>query len=122
MKQWLFGAASLLLALAGVAHGQELKSVAPAPTSGPVYLSDDGLPVGAPATSERPLRRFFNRIGVYCYHDRDAFGCESFHSTMQFIFGSCRTFFREPCDPKPSWAERNGILGRASGCTSCGDW
>src|SRR5262249_28812613 len=122
MKRFLL--AATLILLAGTVRADDAKTAPPAAGDAPVVLADDGLPVDAPAP--RRVRGFFNRIGVCCFHDRDAVGCESFRSEMQFIFGSCRTFFTEPCQPKKTLserrAERGGILGSASGCTGCGGW
>jgi len=121
--------------LTGGVRTDDVTVVPPATSSAPIVQPGDGMPVdGYAAPVGGRFRAFFNKIGVCCFHDRDAFGCESFHSEMQFIFGSCRTFFDEPCEPKPP--RDGGLLGRygsgpfgsgsfglgRSGCTSCGGW
>jgi hypothetical protein len=39
----------------------------------------------------------FHRYGLGCYATIDTVGCTSCGSEIQFIFGSCRAFFGEPC-------------------------
>src|SRR5947209_11225228 len=36
-------------------------------------------------------------IGCDCYTHHNTLGCGNFPSEMAFIFGSCRTFYVEPC-------------------------
>ena len=38
-----------------------------------------------------------HRYGLGCYATIDTVGCTSCGSELQFIFGSCRSFFGEPC-------------------------
>ena len=57
-----------------------------------------------------PLRdRLQHRCGLGCWASFNSYGCGSLHSELAFIFGSCRTFFGEPClsgpppSPLPPW-------------------
>jgi hypothetical protein len=67
-------------------------------------------PAGEAAHPERNglLTRIANRHGMGCYSTHDSPGCGSLHSELTFIFGSCRSFFGEPCQPYPRqpWRER----------------
>jgi hypothetical protein len=53
---------------------------------------------GVPQTH---TRRFFNNLGLGCWTHHDQFGCSSFWSEFRFVFGSCRSFFGEPCAQGP---------------------
>lgn len=108
------------------------------------------LPPGHPpvdsSPSKKPLRDFF-RFGrpLGCWSSFNGYGCGSLKSDAAFIFGSCRTFFGEPClkgappSPLPPWAgEESGYrqagpqssfdtprprVGlRRNDCPSCGNW
>lgn len=56
------------------------------------------------ALKERVQTRRDSRIPIGCYGHFNDYSCNSFHSTMHFLFGSCRTFFGEAClkGPPPS--------------------
>jgi hypothetical protein len=43
-----------------------------------------------------------NSHGYCCDSDLNWYGCGGVRSLAQFYFGSCRTFFGEPCFPKKS--------------------
>ena len=75
------------------------------------------LPPGVPEQPEQPggpLHRLGKRFGVCCWASFNGYGCSSVHSELAFVFGSCRTFFGEPClnGPPPSsvppWAGLGG--------------
>ena len=65
-------------------------------------------PSAAPAApvapmSSRPdgaLRDHFNRHGYLCGQHLDWYGCGGWRAQTTFAFGSCRTFFGEPCLPQ----------------------
>jgi hypothetical protein len=72
----------------------------------------------------------FNRHGYCCAEDPAIPGCPSLCSELTFIFGSCRTFFMEPCLPHPPKAARTRLIDRMrgvsngnsnanGGCSSC---
>lgn len=50
-----------------------------------------------------------NRHGYCCDQNPNAYGCGGCHAWNIFVFGSCRTFFGESCQPKIRGA--NGIFG-----------
>jgi hypothetical protein len=83
------------------------------------------LPPGVPPQPPGWLQR---HCGLNCWASFNGYGCSSLHSELAFIFGSCRTFFSEPClkgpppSPLPPWAGQ-GQAGQtawgqqgASGC------
>ena len=49
----------------------------------------------------RPLRTALQRIGVGCWSHFNQLGCSNLRSETAFIFGSCRTFFGQPCQHGP---------------------
>lgn len=58
-------------------------------------------------------------IGCWTHHNR--FSCGTFKSEMRFLFGSCRSFFGEPClkgapYPPVPWSNAYAPNG---GCSSC---
>jgi hypothetical protein len=80
------------------------------------------LPPGVPpvdnSPSKRPLRDWlFRHRPLGCWSSFNGYGCDSFHSTTAFVFGSCRTFFGEPClkgappSPLPPWYDPKGTNG-----------
>jgi len=42
-----------------------------------------------------------NQQGYCCDSDLNWYGCGGLKSLTDFYFGSCRTFFGEPCVPNP---------------------
>jgi hypothetical protein len=107
MKTWrrlVFLAALLLLAL------QVNPARAEPPTSGSADAIEvnvaPALPgyVNLPAHMDLESSRqhpYFNRRGYCCDSYPGSPGCGNLHETCRFIFGSCRSFFGEPCPPKP---------------------
>lgn len=92
------------------------------------------LPPGHPPVdssfTKTPLRdkhRYGRPLG--CWASFNGFGCSSLRSECAFLFGSCRTFFGEPClkgpppSPLPPWTgkesgywpsrDQNGARGGA---------
>jgi hypothetical protein len=55
-----------------------------------------------------------NRHGYACGQHLDWYGCGGWHAQNTFVFGSCRTFFGEPCLPNQSRGQ-SGAAG-AAGC------
>jgi len=77
-----------------------LPPAAVAPASCPALVAD---PAHGPGDPERQhlFTRVANKYGMGCYATHDSFGCGSAHAHLTFIFGSCRAFFGEPCQPNP---------------------
>lgn len=51
----------------------------------------------------RPLRDWLqNHPSICCWAHHNTLGCGSLKSECNFIFGSCRTFYGEPCLKGPS--------------------
>ncbi|MCI0458323.1 MAG: hypothetical protein L0Z62_15270 [Gemmataceae bacterium] len=66
----------------------------------------------------RPLRDWWqNHPPIGCWAHHNTLGCGSLQSECKFIFGSCRTFYGEPCfkGPPPSPFPP----GYGSGSTEC---
>ena len=82
----------------GLPSGERI-IVQPAPH--PIVV--EGAPAGSEFAAERrgPLRNISNRHGYCCGDDPAIPGCSNWHEDLRFIFGSCRSFFGEPCLPKP---------------------
>jgi hypothetical protein len=73
------------------------------------------LPPGYPPVnndhSPTPVRDWwYNGRPLTCWASFNGYGCQSLHSTLGFMFGSCRQFYGEPClkgappSPLPPWA------------------
>ena len=54
------------------------------------------------------------RHGYTCGQNLHWYGCGGWHAQNQFAFGSCRTFFGEPCLPRQPNQHGGGCPG---GCT-----
>lgn len=116
--------------------------VVPAQPGPDPVLTDPAASPPPQATSHGPFRwlsewRANRRFG--CWTSYPEAGCGNFRSDLIFVFGSCRTFYREPClqgptpvplppgyllpdgrlgtlsKPIPA-ATPSGILGAAGGC------
>jgi hypothetical protein len=86
-------------------------------------------PVEAPAQPDRPrlfetrpvktyVHNYFQAHGLYCYANMDSPTCTNVWTELRFVFGSCRSFFGEPCfNPRPDGF--NGINGM-NGNGGCG--
>jgi hypothetical protein len=96
---------------AGLARAQE---PAPYPRTPPQATE---LPPGYPPVdstpSKTPLRDWCRlKRPCGCWASFNAYSCSSLRSEMGFLFGSCRTFFSEPClkgappSSLPPWAGR----------------
>lgn len=79
---------------------------------------------------KRTFHQWMNDHKLCCDAHFDRIGTGNFHSEMTFIFGSSRTFFGEPCFPKPQHAaparesaSRFRLWGRSSSdnktCEQC---
>ena len=83
-----------------------------------------GTPVD-PSPTKKPCKWPFG-----CWASFNGYSCSSLHSTGNFIFGSCRTFYGEPClkgappSALPPWAGpesgyRTGTPGAAPAKPGC---
>lgn len=115
MPRSLMAPAALALALGlgvggSLAHAQDGRPSFPRTPPGATEL-----PPGQPAVDSSPSRtpvldkcRYGRPLG--CWGSFNSFSCGSLRSELAFIFGSCRTFFGEPClkgappSPLPPWA------------------
>ena len=60
------------------------------------------LPPGLPPVDSSPVKHPLWAWARYhrplcCWGSFNGYGCSSGHSELAFVFGSCRTFFGEPC-------------------------
>jgi hypothetical protein len=89
------------------------------------------LPVSQPARGIRlaawPLgggadgskREALNRRGYCCDSHIDAYGCQNWRTQCQFVFGSCRSFFGEPCRPAGPLLQNHRLFGGGMGGGDC---
>jgi hypothetical protein len=62
----------------------------------------EGTPVRAGILHWHPVKDYFhNHPTICCWAHHNTLGCGSFHSDFNFIFGSCHTFYGEPCAKGP---------------------
>jgi len=68
----------------------------------------------APAAQHEggPMRDWLHRHGYGCAQKLDWYGCGGWHAQNTFVFGSCRTFFGEPCLSKSLLQQERGGCGR----------
>jgi hypothetical protein len=59
------------------------------------------LPRPAPPRSPYACQRCLNSHGVGCADDPFYPTCGSLHYELRFMFGSCHSFFDQPCAPAP---------------------
>jgi hypothetical protein len=73
------------------------------------------LPPGYPPVDSSPKKfpithALFHHRPLGCWASFNGYSCSSLKSEVSFIFGSCRTFYSEPClkgappSPLPPWA------------------
>lgn len=62
-----------------------------------------------------------NAHGYWCTSDPRDMGCGNWRTQNLFVFGSCRTFFDESCNPHPAhhWFDRALGWRKSSSCRSC---
>lgn len=72
----------------------------PAMSSNDVVLPGAKIAVEGP---RRPIRNYFiANVPAFCWAHHNGLGCGNFLSEFNFLFGSCRTFYGEPCLREPS--------------------
>jgi hypothetical protein len=107
--------------VAGLARAQDVRptpvgngSIPPATLPGTIIMPPytpgphPQTPPAHPLLEER-----LHRYGLHCFAEINSLGCGSWKSDFQFVFGSCHTFYGQPCIPQPP--HDTGILGRESG-------
>jgi hypothetical protein len=114
MKQWTLRLGLSLMVCIGGWTGR-LPAQAPASQSRIVLVKvpapaasascpADGTAAPGTASAPRtgPIRTFWRMANDRgCFATHNTVGCSSCWGDMMFIFGSCRTFFGEPCAPPP---------------------
>jgi hypothetical protein len=78
---------------------------APMPTVQLPFATGDVVYPGAPPkTVEKPnticgcIKQYFiKNAPICCWANHNTLGCGNFVSEFNFVFGSCRTFYGEPC-------------------------
>ena len=69
--------------------------------NGATPLVDTPIMEPLPPPTPRPYQRVLNSHGMSCASNFNQVGCGNFWSEFRFVFGSCRTFFGQPCIPNP---------------------
>lgn len=59
---------------------------------------------------------FLKKCGLNCWSHINNVGCGSLHSELTFAFGSCRTFYGEPCLDGPPEAQKKKNGQGQAGC------
>ena len=71
-----------------------------APCRGCALNSD--APAGPQAgTQKRFIHKALNHFGLGCWTTHNSPGCGSLYSNVRFVFGSCHSFYGEPCLAAP---------------------
>ena len=93
---------SLIVALGSWTHPLPAQPPAAAPVAAESAGCATCGPRGdGPQAGQRPgLRTWLQRQGYLCQYDPDL-SCSSPHQHLRFVFGSCRSFFGETCNPLP---------------------
>jgi hypothetical protein len=66
----------------------------------------------------RPIRDWLASHG--CWADINTLGCGSLRQELRFIFGSCREFFGESCQPNPpNYPILPPVKSSSGGCNNC---
>jgi hypothetical protein len=98
-----------------------LPGTGPEVWAGPPGLVEPGLAPAPYPERRRPLAWLRNHPWK-CWAHHNTLGCGSCQSELAFLFGSCRTFFGEPCfkgPPPPPWPPGFGA-GFGPGPGGCG--
>jgi len=92
LRNGLFALIGGLALLAGTANAQY---------SSPVNMDAPDPWLEPPPPAPR-FKAYFQRRNCCCASHHDDLGCTSGDADCKFIFGSCRTFWSEPCPQGPS--------------------
>jgi hypothetical protein len=80
----------------------QLSSISSGPIIAEQFSADDpGLILPEPMGKTSGVGTWLRNHNVACWTHHNNMGCGSFMSDWKFMFGSCRTFFGEPCFSKP---------------------
>ena len=74
-----------------------------------------GSVLARPEVQETGAHPRANKAGYCCAGNSQWFGCGNWKTQFDFMFGSCRSFFGEPCVPVPPAEPREpraGLLSR----------
>lgn len=85
-----------------MAPGGEQILVVPTVPYEPAYIPTAGSPFAfppPPPPGKHRLQTAFNQHGMCCESNTPWGACGNFWYDYYFIFGSCRSFFGEPCYP-----------------------
>ena len=112
MKPRLTRLAMSLIVTLGFAAGRMPAQAPLVPASQPVDLTPSA-PLASllarPEVQDPAAHPRLNAKGYCCASNAQWFGCGNWGTQFEFMFGSCRSFFGEPCVPNPP---REGRLGR----------
>ena len=120
-RQWVIGLALVVAGLALVSQAAPAQDPVPGPGSVPATGSLYAVPPnpvfslrpGPDAAEEPPppqglmkkclgkCKSCLNKYGLCCWTHHNTLGCNSFEAQYRFVFGSCRTFYGEPCERRP---------------------
>ncbi len=123
MKRTILGAFLMVVLWWGIGAGRTLALGPGSPEFPRTPPQATELPPGVPPADSSPSPtpiRDFCRFGrpLGCWSSFNGFGCRNLRSDVAFIFGSCRTFFSEPClksappSALPPWAGLESGYGR----------
>jgi hypothetical protein len=72
---------------------------------------------GGPVQANHKIRAFQKDEKCGCWSHHNEFTCGSLKSECTFLFGSCRSFFGEPCVKVPK-GEHRGLFGCKGNCAT----
>jgi hypothetical protein len=112
--------------LAGLLRAQE-PSPAPLPAAAPVQavtpgeiLGMDAVPMAQSAANKPSrwsrIKGWLQQKDCCCADHHNCLGCTNGKADCKFIFGSCHTFFSEPCTPGPSPYRTKMLLAEGPYC------
>jgi hypothetical protein len=106
------------MGVAGLARGDEGPAL-PAPVAGPVLLASPEHGGTEWPGRRRPVKAWLQKHGYCCFAHHNWQGCGSFKASCKFAFGSCRTFFGEPCLKGPTPPPIPGLEEPGPSSCSC---
>ena len=127
MKVWLNRLTMSFIVTLCLTHGRSSAQAPLVPASQPIDPTPI-TPLGflierPPVPLPKAAHPVANKCGYLCGGNREWFGCGNAYTQFEFVFGSCRTYFGEPCAPVPAHFPRlNNMLhgnGGGSKCPSC---
>jgi hypothetical protein len=93
----------------------KIQAQEPPPNPAPAVVASNGSygPAAGAAEGGR-LNAWLHRQGYCCGSHLDWYGCGGIRSQCLFVWGSCRTFFGEPCLPKSLDQQGHGGINGGS--------